>query len=57
MAIEINDLVVKGAVKQDPGKGETPSREGQADLETMKQEILSQCREMILEMLAQGKER
>ena len=57
MAIEINNLVVKGAVKGSPGKGEAPSREGGADLAAMKQEILSQCREMILEMLAQGKER
>ncbi len=52
MAIEINELLVKGAVTGDPGKGE-----GQEDLETMKKEILSQCREMIREMLDQGKER
>ena len=57
MAIEINDLVVKGAVKGEPAKEGAPSRDGREDLETMKKEILAQCREMMRGMLDQRKER
>nr|WP_320014352.1 DUF5908 family protein [uncultured Desulfobacter sp.] len=57
MAIEINDLKIKGAVKGEPAKEGAPSRDGREDLETMKKEILSQCRDMIREMLDQRKER
>ncbi len=65
MAIEINEMVVKASTGKEDSSGADSIREetrGSArdpsgDLEKLKKQLLSECREMILEILEEQMER
>jgi hypothetical protein len=64
MAIEINEMVVKASTGgnssgQDPDREKREKESGQAlpDMEQLKKVILTECREMILEILEEQMER
>lgn len=55
MAIEIRQLVVKSNLVQTAKESEPPMQN--ADLETLQQSLLAECRELIAEALRQARER
>lgn len=64
MAIEIGEMVIRastGQAVQAKAEGAEPDRKdvpgGTQDMEQMKKMLLAECREMILEILAQREER
>lgn len=62
MAIEIDEMVVKASTGGDPAEPviqakSPPSGGGMADLDALKKAVLAECREMILEILADREER
>ncbi len=56
MTIEVRQLLVRSTVGQ-PGTAERESAAAPRDTEELKAEILSECREMVLDLLRKRKER
>ncbi len=56
MAIEVRQLLIKSTVLQEQGSGKNGSN-APADLQEIKEDILAECRQLLLEMLREEQER
>jgi hypothetical protein len=56
MTIEVRQLQIKSSVLQDDGM-ETKGSDRRYDLEELKEDILLECRQMLMEILRQKQER
>ena len=58
MAIDIKELVIKTTIDSEEKTGvESPAGNVTIDLEKLKEEIITECRELFFEMLTEEKER
>ena len=56
MTIEIRELLIKSSVTEQVGTG-SDNGSSSEDVQQIKQELLEQCRQMILDLLAEREER
>ncbi len=56
MTIEIRELLIKSSVTEQDGTG-SDNVSSSEDVQQIKQELLEQCRQMILDLLAEREER
>ena len=56
MAIEVKQMIIKSTIVKDRGEGESPVP-ASVDFESLKQELMEECRELIEQSLNEQQER